>query len=350
MSSRLSILSGITTSSGDSSGSGSTITQDSLSRSRRLAKDEPTLKQSKRRSLPVKNPRRQSTGSMSADSSSRPIDVFAYLDRGQPSLPIAELDVGSASVARSRQPIASIVHEEFDLESTNRSLHSDSGISIRDSSPDSLYYRSYPRSMLDPLQEEEVPGAIRRPPFGSPILQSSFYQRRPEDSLADPRPGFTQDQYWNDRTENFYFGPMNPDSPPTGISPGFPQAPGPATDGPSSGPSGYDLLAARIGEAGDKNERLRPAYRRFERLNHRILLQFQDEISYMEECLANLDAEDSSLRKGPDGTLFPESQRLNWQWHGSELHMRRQDLLGQIAMKLEQYSKFVLSGGQRFRH
>jgi hypothetical protein len=58
----------------------------------------------------------------------------------------------------------------------------------------------------------------------------------------------------------------------------------------------------------------------------------------MEEDLAGLDAADVRFRRGSTGQIAPESRRSNWQWHGSELHARRLDLLGQIYVKVEQYS------------
>lgn len=107
--------------------------------------------------------------------------------------------------------------------------------------------------------------------------------------------------------------------------------------------SGYDLLAARLSEASDRKDGPFPTYRRFARLNHRILLQLQDEISQMEEDLATLDAADLRMRQRADGEIVPESRRLNWQWHGSEIQARRLNLLGQIYVKVEQYSEFMSS-------
>ena len=50
---------------------------------------------------------------------------------------------------------------------------------------------------------------------------------------------------------------------------------------------GYELLAHKLSELkkGSKADSVVPAYRKFEQLNHRVLLHLQDEISELEEEL-----------------------------------------------------------------
>ncbi|XXH02065.1 hypothetical protein Hte_008430 [Hypoxylon texense] len=97
--------------------------------------------------------------------------------------------------------------------------------------------------------------------------------------------------------------------------------------------TGYQLLASRLSETRDRF--IRPMYRRFETLNHRLLLYLQDEICELEEQLRQLDAADTQNRRLPN-CIFPESRRAE-SMAGGELHWRRTDVLGKIGFRLEQY-------------
>lgn len=107
---------------------------------------------------------------------------------------------------------------------------------------------------------------------------------------------------------------------------------------------GYELVADKLSE-GSKSERRRsrgetivPMYRKFEHLNHRILLHLQDEISELEEELRSLDEciAQYSPRDGA-GLIQPASRRGDARL-GIELPSRRTELLGRIYVKLGQYS------------
>lgn len=85
-------------------------------------------------------------------------------------------------------------------------------------------------------------------------------------------------------------------------------------------------------------------YRKFEHLNHRVLLHLQDEVSeleeelrYLDECIAQASPRDET------GHAYPASRR-NDARYGNELHYRRTELLGRIFQKLGQYSKCGASG------
>lgn len=122
-----------------------------------------------------------------------------------------------------------------------------------------------------------------------------------------------------------------------------PHAPGP--DLSRTTVVGYELLADKLSEPskGD-NKRLQvgvivPMYRRFEHLNHRVLLHLQDEICeleeelrYLDECIAQTSPRDEA------GHAYPASRRGDARY-GGELHYRRTELLGRIFQKLGQYSK-----------
>lgn len=103
--------------------------------------------------------------------------------------------------------------------------------------------------------------------------------------------------------------------------------------------TGYELLASRLSAtAVDQGAHiLRPIYRRFEALNHRMLLHLQDEICELEEQLHRLDTADTQNRRLPNGIL-PASRRAEYLSSG-ELQWHKTDVLGKIGFKLEQYSK-----------
>ncbi|KAI0179636.1 hypothetical protein GGR52DRAFT_568408 [Hypoxylon sp. FL1284] len=106
--------------------------------------------------------------------------------------------------------------------------------------------------------------------------------------------------------------------------------------------TGYQLLASKLSAMPDRADRfIRPMYRRFETLNHRLLLYLQDEICELEEQLRQLDAADTQNRRLPN-CIFPESRRAE-SMAGGELHWRRTDVLGKIGFRLEQYNRLLSS-------
>ncbi|KAI1385966.1 uncharacterized protein F4822DRAFT_432825 [Hypoxylon trugodes] len=104
--------------------------------------------------------------------------------------------------------------------------------------------------------------------------------------------------------------------------------------------SGYELLASKLATPPDPvGPNLRPIYRRFEMLNHRMLLYLQDELCELEEQLHRLDAADTQNRRLPN-CIFPASRRAEFM-AGGELHWRKSETLGKIGFKLDQYSKRI---------
>ena len=106
---------------------------------------------------------------------------------------------------------------------------------------------------------------------------------------------------------------------------------------------GYELLADKLSEFPKENvtgeDKIIPMYRKFEQLNHRILLHLQDEISELEEELRYLDECIAQMSPvGKEGRPQPASRRME-SHHGGELHWRRTNLLGRIYLKLGQYSE-----------
>ncbi len=122
--------------------------------------------------------------------------------------------------------------------------------------------------------------------------------------------------------------------------------------------TGYELLASRLsntrsrarprsGSAGSlsptekSSPTLKPIYRRFEGLNHRLLLHLQDELSELEEQLHRLDTADTQTRR-LQNCILPASRRRE-SMTGGELQWHKTDILGKIGYKLGQYSTLAIS-------
>ncbi|KAM0124785.1 hypothetical protein ACHAO1_010909 [Botrytis cinerea] len=119
--------------------------------------------------------------------------------------------------------------------------------------------------------------------------------------------------------------------------------------------TGYELLASRLSASSHSGsdtvveDRIKPMYRKFEALNHRLLLHLQDEISELEEQLQRLDKADTESRRlrhtgnvniGVD--VVPASRRASEQM-GGDLQWHKMDILGRIGYKLAQYNQTLTS-------
>ncbi|KAJ5228288.1 hypothetical protein N7489_008996 [Penicillium chrysogenum] len=108
--------------------------------------------------------------------------------------------------------------------------------------------------------------------------------------------------------------------------------------------SGYGLLASHLTKsASEDSGGFPPLYRRFETMNHRVLLHLQDEISQMEEDLHTLDEYEEMHRVNTaehEGVKpLPASRRRDAQSQAySSLHYRRMDLMNALIHKTEQYN------------
>jgi hypothetical protein len=108
--------------------------------------------------------------------------------------------------------------------------------------------------------------------------------------------------------------------------------------------SGYGLVASHLTHSTTQDKAaFPPLYRRFESVNHRVLLHLQDEISQMEEDLHTLDEYEEMHRVATaekEGTKpLPASRRVDVQSQAySSLHYRRMDLMAALVQKTEQYS------------
>ncbi|KAL5113448.1 hypothetical protein ACEQ8H_008675 [Pleosporales sp. CAS-2024a] len=128
------------------------------------------------------------------------------------------------------------------------------------------------------------------------------------------------------------------------------QAHVPACDMTRPTAAGYELVANKLSERPKKSSKsvrkggkIVPMYRKFEHLNHRVLLHLQDEVSELEEELRYLD--ESIVQMSPRdeaGQALPASRRGEARY-GSELHFKRTELLGRIFQKLGQYNQALTS-------
>ncbi|KAI3558570.1 hypothetical protein CABS01_07473 [Colletotrichum abscissum] len=112
--------------------------------------------------------------------------------------------------------------------------------------------------------------------------------------------------------------------------------------------TGYELIASKLC-AGDDTERssIKPIYRRFEALNHRLLLHLQDELAELEEQLHRLDTADTQTRR-MQNCFLPASRRQDSLTAG-ELQWHKTDILGKVGYKLSQYNH-VLSSFRETQH
>lgn len=113
--------------------------------------------------------------------------------------------------------------------------------------------------------------------------------------------------------------------------------------------TGYEALASRLStNTTTGTPALVPIYRKFEHLNHRIILLLQDEVSELEEQLRHLDALDMQARShyvspgSNDVHVYPASRRAAAR-QGGELEWHRADLVNRISWKLSQYNQALTS-------
>jgi hypothetical protein len=103
--------------------------------------------------------------------------------------------------------------------------------------------------------------------------------------------------------------------------------------------TGYEQIAL---ELSTTESPVKPLYRKFEYLNHRVLLHLQDELCDLEEQLRTIDeAIAQTEHTSADGQKTPASRRGDAfrARGGSELHNRRANLLGSIFVSTEHYNR-----------
>lgn len=325
-SSKLSLLSAISTQSHGSNDSASTITQESYTRSiSGSGKRRRTSKQRKARES------REGKGSLVMKSSSEKaikeksmsresVDVFAFLvQEEQQDTPKVQPEEPS-HVQKGDTPAL----EESDSESVVRSQHSDSGISMGDSSISHLSNEAPLDNRLPPLLEDSQEANLSHSHDQSRDRPNN--SRRLRWKWPDIPPATHKHHIPNVRTPSPEQARVHLPHTPDNLKREFCL--------PQKALSGYDLVAHQLAHG-----ELPPVFRQFKQVNFRILLQLQDEIIEMEEDMAALDLADTRSRLNSDGSASPASRRINWQWSQSDLQAYRSHVLGRLYIKLEQYCK-----------
>lgn len=190
-----------------------------------------------------------------------------------------------------------------------------------------------PRKQVSPAQKpapkEYNRSAAESPPPGKRQLQIS----RPED-------------YYSKEVATIH-RPLPP-SPPSSPEDSIHRALQRRESNASQVSSGYGLVASHLTRSASEDKgAFPPMYRRFESLNHRVLLHLQDEISQMEEDLQLLDEyeeiERAATAEKEGNKPAPASRRVAVQSQSfSSMHYRRMDLMAALIHKTEQYSMFPL--------
>ncbi|RYP50135.1 hypothetical protein DL768_004252 [Monosporascus sp. mg162] len=292
------ILTTATKGSGNSSGSGSTVRQSSSSR-----RDDATNPRNRQRRASAKNP-----------------NALNFLDSDSLEL-TPEVIQQSIETAARRSPVPEQSTSPSDrstssISSSNRDNASDT---VRDheanrsTSPEKNVNGDGIGSVRTPNAPRMEPGKLRRHSYGAPDIPYA------DANLLHLSPNGATPRAPNQGPFTY---PPRPDKLPL---------------------TGYGLLASQLstGCPNRVGQTLRPIYRRFEALNHRVLLYLQDEICELEEQLHQLDAVDTQERRLQSGIL-PASRRAAQQ-ASSELHWHRMDILGKIGFKLEQYNNVLSS-------
>ncbi len=231
------------------------------------------------------------------------------------------------------------------------SLHSDSGISVRSSSPD----------QGSPIMQQKLPTVFDEPgteqdPRDHYHMERYGFQLTP-DPANDRNPAYSH-KHWpsletdHNQCPEAYYAPSPPMLAQTAHDAGVelsemsPRLPRQLIKGishqerprPKASTTGYEFLASNIHSKDDAL--LKPIYRKFEILNNRMLLYLQDEIAEMEHQLKDLD--DAIAHEEQNSTRRAASRRAEAKLP-SQLQWHRLDLVGRIFAKVEQYSKPPLS-------
>lgn len=231
------------------------------------------------------------------------------------------------------------------------SLHSDSGISVRSSSPDQgspIMQHKLPTVFDEPGTEQDSHGSYRMERYGFPLTHDSATERNPAFSHKH-WPSLATD---HSQCPEAYFAPSPPMLAQTAHDAGVelsemsPRLPHQLVRGtshqdqprPKASKTGYEFLASNIHSKDDAL--LKPIYRKFEMLNNRMLLYLQDEISEMEEQLKDLD--DAIAHEEQSSMGRSASRRVEAKLP-SQLQWHRLDLLGRSFAKVEQYNRALTS-------
>ena len=220
------------------------------------------------------------------------------------------------------------------------SFHSDSGISVRSSSPERespVLHHKFPsnRASKQRYKERPVdasPGSVYMPHTASSKISDtsshssemepeSFYKADPQyRNYIQPEPAY-----------GYLWPPQNQATLPPPVR-GRALQKQPKRDEVKK--TGYDLLASNL--SGHDDTKLKPVYRRFETLHNRMLLYLQDEISELEIDLKNIE---TLISEEAVYTGMKSASRRAEAKQPSTLEWHRMDIIGRIFAKLDLYSE-----------
>ncbi|RMY17012.1 hypothetical protein D0867_04462 [Hortaea werneckii] len=250
-----------------------------------------------------------------ARSSSRSPDSSIRRRCIQPSVS----DVVEDEEASIVQPSApSLLHYDSDRRSSSRSSRAsqDSGRRLKEQEESMRQHMAYAQPVRDGQYVESTLDHQRSPSTSSAKSSPSAYAYEhaiqqyqcPPPPLIAPQP--ITPPKWNCQIASTQQPPV-PDAP----------------DLSQRTIAGYEMLALEI-SAGESP--VRPLYRKFEYLNHRILLYLQDELCELEEQLRTLDEIIAQMDPAmAEGQRSPASRRAET-YSNSEIYHRRTSLLGRI--------------------
>lgn len=360
-SSRISLASGSTSTSLGSNASNSTITPDSTARRRTRTSSTHSLKSSaknrtsSRSSSQIRDQppaRRLSKDSTDPTPTSEgpgdpSTDVFQFLnddwDSRAPSRVslVESIEHDPDEEETDPNPSASTVHGDPERNNNNeaserkgdgvqddapRSIHSDSGIFLRDDTPDRSPSATGPGSVISEVIAEDLS-----------LLDS------PRRTSSSAEPGLDSIVSMED-AESFYR---------TGSwLPGLQQPTSPDNSAQlydlsrrsTNDLSPTDSMVPTSPSASNPTARPKTLYRKFERLNHRVLDSLQEEIMQLEAALDRLDSKNSM-----ESVHSPDRRSFSWPTpSGSQAELpvaqiQRHELLNQIRIRLDQYNRALYS-------
>lgn len=294
----------------------------------------------------------ESSPDKSADSEKKPPNVFEFLDDDESSSSSESSDDDEPAPSVRTQAVTKIQSPQ------PRIAPSHSLLSETKTSQATIKHQSTvkPRSPSD----SRPPPAPGPPPAENhlQIARKQSHARKTSAGVykpADNSPPPSKRQLQVSRPENYYASqdasvvhrpplpPSPPSSPEDSLHRGTPTRRRDSSASQVS--SGYGLVASHLTRSATQEKAgFPPLYRRFESVNHRVLLHLQDEISQMEEELQTLDEYEEMHRIATaeqEGTKpAPASRRMEVQSQAySSLHYRRMDLMAALTHKTEQYSE-----------
>ena len=232
-------------------------------------------------------------------------------------------------------------HEQWDDGTVPMaSFNSDSGISVRSSSPERespVLRHKFPSNRAYKQRYKEYPvDASPGPVYMSHTASSKISDISSHGSEMEPESFYKADpQYGNYVQPEPVYGYLPPPHnqatlPPPARSRALQKQP----KRDELKKTGYDLLASSL--SGHDDTKLKPVYRRFETLHNRMLLYLQDEISELEIDLKNIE----TLISGEAVyTGMKSASRRAEAKQPSTLQWHRMDIIGRIFAKLDLYSE-----------